>query len=212
MSSASALWRDRDFVRLWLAQSVSAFGARITREGLPIAAVLTLGASPAQLGLLSALSNGPALIVGLAAGGFVDRNRRRGLMMAADLVRALVLATIPIAALLQDLSQRGMLDKTLVILMGEFGRTPRVNPRGGRDHYSRCRFAAFAGGGVKGGQLIGKSDATGSSPAERPVSVEDIASSVYTSLGIDYHKQYMTPTGRPIHLATGGEPIKELWG
>lgn len=104
MSSASTLWRDRDFVRLWLAQSVSAFGARITREGLPIAAVLSLGASPAQVGLLSALSHGPALIVGLAAGGFVDRSKRRGLMMAADLVRALVLATIPIAALLHVLT------------------------------------------------------------------------------------------------------------
>lgn len=104
MPPENALWRDRDFVRLWLAQSVSAFGARITREGLPIAAVLTLGASPAQLGLLSALSNGPALIVGLAAGGFVDRSRRRGLMMAADLVRALVLATIPVAALLHVLT------------------------------------------------------------------------------------------------------------
>lgn len=101
---ASALWRDRDFIRLWLAQGVSAFGARITREGLPIAAVLTLGASPAQVGLLSALSNGPALIVGLACGGYVDRTKRRGLMMAADLVRALVLATIPVAALLHVLT------------------------------------------------------------------------------------------------------------
>lgn len=99
-----ALWRDRDFVRLWLAQAVSAFGARITREGLPIAAVLTLGASPAQVGLLAAVSNGPALLVGLAAGGFVDRRRRRGLMMAADLVRAAVLATIPVAALLHVLT------------------------------------------------------------------------------------------------------------
>jgi len=104
MSSESALWRDRDFVRLWSAQAVSAFGARITREGLPIAAVFTLGASPAQLGLLSALSHGPALIVGLAAGGFVDRSKRRGLMMAADLVRALVLASIPVAALLHLLT------------------------------------------------------------------------------------------------------------
>jgi len=104
MSPASALWRDRDFVRLWSAQAVSAFGARITREGLPIAAVLSLGASPAQLGLLSALSNGPALLVGLAAGGFVDRSKRRGLMMAADLVRAVVLASIPVAALLHVLT------------------------------------------------------------------------------------------------------------
>jgi MFS family permease len=100
MPQLPALWRDRDFVRLWSAQTVSAFGARITREGLPIAAVLTLGASPAEVGLLAAISHGPALLVGLAAGGFVDRSRRRGIMMAADLVRAAVLATIPVTALL----------------------------------------------------------------------------------------------------------------
>jgi predicted MFS family arabinose efflux permease len=99
-----ALWRDPDFVRLWSAQAVSAFGARITREGLPIAAVLTLGASPAGVGLLSALYYGPALIVGLACGGWVDRTRRRGLMVGADLVRAAVLAAIPIAALLHVLT------------------------------------------------------------------------------------------------------------
>ncbi len=104
MASPTTLWRDRDFVRLWLAQSVSAFGARITREGLPIAAVLGLGASPSQVGLLAAFSHGPALIVGLAAGGFVDRNRRRPLMMAADGVRAVVLATLPVAALLHVLA------------------------------------------------------------------------------------------------------------
>jgi len=104
MSSSSKLWRDHDFVQLWLAQSVSAFGARISREGLPIAAVLGLGASPAEVGLLAALSNGPALIVGLAAGGLVDRSKRRGLMMAADILRAAVLATIPVAALLHVLA------------------------------------------------------------------------------------------------------------
>jgi uncharacterized protein (DUF1501 family) len=116
------------------------------------------------------------------------------------------------AALVTDLSQRGMLDKTLVVLMGEFGRTPRINPRGGRDHYSRCRFATFAGAGIKGGQVVGKSNATGMEPAERPVSVEDVASTLYTALGIDYNKQYMTPTGRPIHLAANGKPIQEFWG
>lgn len=100
MPNLPALWRDPDFVRLWSAQAVSAFGARITREGLPIAAVLSLGASPADVGLLAAISHGPALLVGLAAGGFIDRSRRRGIMMAADLMRAAVLATIPIAALL----------------------------------------------------------------------------------------------------------------
>src|SRR5688572_10751585 len=104
MSKIPALWRDPNFVQLWTAQAISAFGARITREGLPIAAVLTLGASPGQVGLLSALSNGPALIVGLACGGYVDRTKRRGLMMAADIVRAVALATIPIAALLHLLT------------------------------------------------------------------------------------------------------------
>lgn len=116
------------------------------------------------------------------------------------------------SALLGDLAERGMLDKTLVVLMGEFGRTPRINPRGGRDHYARCRFAAFAGGGVRGGQVIGKSDEQGMTPAERPVSVEDVATTLYSTLGIDYNKQYVTPTGRPIHLATNGSPIKELFG
>ena len=154
------------------------------------------------------LVEGGARFVTVSKGGWDthDRNFQR---LSTQLLPELDKAY---AALLTDLSQRGMLDRTLVILMGEFGRTPRINPRGGRDHYSRVRFASFAGGGVKGGQVIGKSDATGSTPAERPVAVEDIASSLYTALGIDYHKQYMTPTGRPIHLATGGEPIKELWG
>jgi hypothetical protein len=116
------------------------------------------------------------------------------------------------AALLTDLSQRGMLDKTLVLLMGEFGRTPKVNPRAGRDHWSRCRFIAFAGAGMKGGQVIGKSDEQGAMPVERPVSVEDVATTIYSALGIDYTKQYITPTGRPIHIASGGQAIQELWG
>ena len=104
MTARNTLWGDRDFLKLWTAQGVSAFGARITREGLPIAAVLTLGAAPAQIGLLAALSRGPALIVGLAAGGLVDRTRRRGLLVAMDLLRAAVLATIPVAAWLHLLS------------------------------------------------------------------------------------------------------------
>ena len=104
MTSPKPLWGDRDFVKLWTAQGISAFGARITREGLPMAAVMTLGAAPVQIGLLAALSSGPALIVGLTAGGFVDRTRRRGLLIAMDLVRAAVLATIPVAAWLHLLS------------------------------------------------------------------------------------------------------------
>lgn len=114
------------------------------------------------------------------------------------------------SALVSDLADRGMLEKTLVVVMGEFGRTPRVNGRGGRDHYAKCRFATFAGGGVKGGQVIGKSD-FGQTPTERPVAVEEVAATLYAALGIDPAKQLITPTGRPIHLANGA-PIHELWG
>jgi predicted MFS family arabinose efflux permease len=103
-ASKSALLRHRDFLRLWAAQTVSDFGARITRDGLPMMAVMGLAASPAQLGLLSALSSGPSLLVGLAAGDFVDHTARRPILIAADLVRALVLITLPIAAWLHLLS------------------------------------------------------------------------------------------------------------
>jgi MFS family permease len=103
MLARHAIWRDRNFVQLWLAQAVSAFGARITREGLAIAAVMGLGAAPAQTGLLAALSSGPALVIGLLSGGYVDRTSRRRLMIVSDLLRAGVLATVPVAAALHRL-------------------------------------------------------------------------------------------------------------
>jgi hypothetical protein len=93
-----------DFRKLWAAQAVSGFGARITREGLPMMAVIGLAATPGQLGVLAALSTAPALVVGLAAGGFVDRTRRRGILIGADLVRAGVLLSLPAAAILGVLS------------------------------------------------------------------------------------------------------------
>ncbi len=104
MPPSNTLRGNADFVKLWSAQAVSAFGARITREGLPMAAVLMLGASPGQIGVLAALTRGPALVVGLMAGGMVDRSRRRGLMIAMDLVRVALLVTIPLAAWLHWLS------------------------------------------------------------------------------------------------------------
>jgi MFS family permease len=104
MSDRNPLWADRDFMKLWSAQGISAFGARITREGLPMAAVMTLNAAPGQIGVLAALTRGSALVVGLTAGGFVDRRRRRGVLVAMDLLRAAVLATIPVAALLHWLT------------------------------------------------------------------------------------------------------------
>jgi len=100
----ASLWRHGDFLKLWAAQSVSAFGARITREGLPFAAVMSLGASPAQVGLLAALGMGPSLLVGVFGGGLIDRTRRRGVLIGADLGRAVVLASLPLAAWLGLLS------------------------------------------------------------------------------------------------------------
>jgi len=99
-TAPGGLWRHADFLRLWSAQTVSAFGARIAREGLPMAAVVALAASPAQLGVLAAFSMGPSVIVGLFGGGMVDRARRRPILIASDLARALVLASVPAAAVL----------------------------------------------------------------------------------------------------------------
>ena len=95
---SNTLLRHRDFLRLWSAQTVSDFGARITREGLPMMSVLTLAASPAELGVLAALSNGAAVVVGLSLGDFVDRTARRPILIAMDLVRAVVLIILPLAA------------------------------------------------------------------------------------------------------------------
>jgi MFS family permease len=92
------LWQHAGFMRLWAAQTVSSFGARITREGLALASVLTIDAKPFQLGILAALALGPSVIVGFFAGGYVDRSRKRSIMIAADLVRAVVLMTVPFAA------------------------------------------------------------------------------------------------------------------
>ena len=100
----ASLWRHPDFLKLWAAQSVSSVGARITREGLSFAAVMSLGATPAQIGILAALVRGPAIFVGLTAGGMVDRRRRRPVLIGADLGRALVLASMPVAAWLHVLS------------------------------------------------------------------------------------------------------------
>lgn len=101
---SGALWRHPDFLRLWAAQSVSSFGARITREGLPYAAVLTIDAPPAQLGILAALAYGPSLLIGLVSGGYVDRSRKRGILVLCDLLRAAILLSVPLAASFHVLS------------------------------------------------------------------------------------------------------------
>ena len=121
----------------------------------------------------------------------------------------------PMAALLADLKQRGLLDSTLVVWMGEFGRTPRINKRGakpGRDHYPRAWSTVLFGGGIKGGQAIGKTDREGATVVERPVSALDFMASICQILGINHRKQNDTPNGRPIRIVDkGSRPIEELF-
>ncbi len=118
----------------------------------------------------------------------------------------------PFAALIRDLHARGMLDDTLVIWMGEFGRTPKINPRGGRDHFPRSFNAVLAGGGVTGGAVIGKTDDAGSEVTDRPVTVPDLFATFCKSMGIDPTIENMAPSGRPIKLVDGGNAVTELFG
>lgn len=115
------------------------------------------------------------------------------------------------SALLEDLTDRGMLDRTLVIAMGEFGRTPTVNPAAGRDHWPRVFPVALGGGPIQLGRVIGGSDAIGGEPASRPVSVPDFAATIYKAVGVDYHQEYLTPEGRPTPIVYNGEPVAELF-
>ncbi|MFN3648792.1 MAG: DUF1501 domain-containing protein [Armatimonadota bacterium] len=115
-----------------------------------------------------------------------------------------------VAALVKDLDDRGLLKTTMVISMGEFGRTPVVNRDGGRDHYARVFSMLMAGGGLKGGQVVGASDARGMEVASRPVRPEDVAATIYQQLGIDYTQSIESPEGVRITLSRGGRPISEL--
>ena len=101
-------------------------------------------------------------------------------------------------ALLEDLQQRGMLDTTLVVAMGEFGRTPQLNPRGGRDHWPGVWSMLFAGAGVRGGQVIGSSDRIGAEPKDRPVTPAEVAATVYRGMGVDL-STHLPRRGRPTH-------------
>lgn len=116
--------------------------------------------------------------------------------------------------LLRDLQQRGLLDTTLVVWMGEFGRTPQINgnKNPGRDHWPNAMSVVMAGGGVKGGQAVGATDERGMAPAERPIHVEDIAATLYHAVGLDPNKEYQTPTGRPVKLANDGNIVSQLFG
>ena len=114
-------------------------------------------------------------------------------------------------SLITDLDQRGLLKDTLVIATGEFGRTPKVNPAGGRDHWPGCWTGIFAGGGIRGGQVIGASDAIGGTPKDRPVSPAEFAATVYHLMGLDLEAFLPAQLGRIVPLVDGNaNPVKEL--
>jgi uncharacterized protein (DUF1501 family) len=115
------------------------------------------------------------------------------------------------SALIEDLVRRGMLENTLVCNLAEFGRTPRMNPAGGRDHWPQCWTVYFAGGGVQGGRVVGRSDAIGGVPAERPVEPSEVVATIFHSLGLNTETHLPGPQGRPYPLIDYGKhPIKEL--
>jgi hypothetical protein len=116
------------------------------------------------------------------------------------------------SALLDDLTERGLLSNTMVLAMGEFGRTPKVNPAGGRDHHPGVWSIVMGGGPIKGGRIIGESDELGYAPKTRPVTSGEVAATVFRGLGLDPHKELPGPQGRPIPLAEFSlQPIKELF-
>ncbi|MCA9267582.1 MAG: DUF1501 domain-containing protein [Planctomycetales bacterium] len=117
-----------------------------------------------------------------------------------------------IATLIEDLDERGMLDRTMVIVLGEFGRTPKVNDRGGRDHWSNAMSVLFAGGGAPRGAVIGATDRQGYAAVERVLSPENFVSTIYRKLGINPDKILYNTEGRPTHLVSDPRPIRELMG
>jgi uncharacterized protein (DUF1501 family) len=122
-----------------------------------------------------------------------------------------------LSTLLADLAERGLLESTVVAVMSEFGRTPYLNPNGGRDHWPHCWSILLGGGGIRGGAVVGKSDERGAAVADRQVSIGDIHATIYKAMGIDWNKEIMHPVGRPLFIANdlndqAAKPIQELVG
>jgi uncharacterized protein (DUF1501 family) len=132
----------------------------------------------------------------------------------SEQVRDFLLPTLDqtYTALIADLEERGMLDETLVVAMGELGRTPRANNVWGRDHLCSLFPAVLAGAGVRGGMVYGKSDKDAGQILENPVTPEDLAATLYHALGIDANQRIYLPDGRPTHLVEGGKPVLEIFG
>ena len=118
---------------------------------------------------------------------------------------------IGLSALMEDLSQRGLMEDTLLTVFGEFGRSPKVNKDAGRDHWGQAASLWFAGAGVLPGQVIGATDKTGGFASKRPVSPADVAFTIFDTLGIDPRKPLFSPDGRPIEILDQGDNIHELF-
>jgi uncharacterized protein (DUF1501 family) len=116
------------------------------------------------------------------------------------------------AALVEDLHDRGLAQKTLVLVWGEFGRTPRINKDAGRDHWPGAQSVVLTGGGLKMGQAIGNTDARAEYPKDRALSPEDVLSTMYSVLGIDQNQEFLNEAQRPLKILNSGEPIAELVG
>jgi uncharacterized protein (DUF1501 family) len=116
------------------------------------------------------------------------------------------------ATLIRDLKQHGLLGRTLVVWMGEFGRTPKINPSAGRDHFPKVFNVALAGGGIRGGQVLGTSSADAMEVKDHPVSVPDLMASLCHALHVNATKEVQTSIGRPIKVVDGGKVVKELFG
>lgn len=115
-----------------------------------------------------------------------------------------------LSALIDDLDERGMLDRTLVVVSGEFGRTPRINKNAGRDHWAPLSTLALAGGGLRMGQVVGESDSKLYKPQSEPIRPQDLMATIFQVLGIDTKQQFVNQAGRPVFLIEDGKPIKEL--
>jgi len=119
-----------------------------------------------------------------------------------------------LSTFMTDLDQRGLLRRTSVVVWGEFGRTPRINPKGGRDHWPNTQSVLLAGGGIEGGRVIGQTDPTGGTPASRPVHVQEVFATLYRNLGIDPNTIKIPDlNGRPRYLVDDNrQPVHELYG
>jgi len=114
------------------------------------------------------------------------------------------------STLFRDLAERGLLEKTIVLVTGEFGRTPRINKNAGRDHWGPAFTVAIGGGGLKGGRVIGASDERAERPIDAPHGPEDLAATIFNQMGINPNKEFLTPEGRPVKIVNGGRVIRQL--